>query len=179
MLIQIQANQKSQSPIFQILPINIKGSAGSLTTLVNCFTSWIVSYAFNFLFEWNAAGNDTLHLFLKLFLVVQWFTKSCVETCRNILLVCILLWLSRCIRCNAGTRDEGTDTWRNPGIHDITPMKSYVLQTSFMTAHLELPSSDYFIIQNWNSCVLRLMFVMFICKSYPIYHKNMNVLCFL
>ncbi|XP_060217978.1 sugar transporter ERD6-like 5 isoform X1 [Lycium barbarum] len=40
----------------EILPINIKGSAGSLTTLVSCFTSWIVSYAFNFLFQWNAAG---------------------------------------------------------------------------------------------------------------------------
>ncbi|XP_060217976.1 sugar transporter ERD6-like 5 isoform X2 [Lycium barbarum] len=40
----------------EILPINIKGSAGSLTTLISCFTSWIVSYTFNFLFQWNAAG---------------------------------------------------------------------------------------------------------------------------
>ncbi|XP_055816808.1 sugar transporter ERD6-like 5 isoform X3 [Solanum dulcamara] len=47
----------------EILPINIKGSAGSLTTLVNCFTSWIVSYAFNFLFEWNAAGTFFLFAF--------------------------------------------------------------------------------------------------------------------
>ncbi|XP_016495255.1 sugar transporter ERD6-like 5 isoform X2 [Nicotiana tabacum] len=40
----------------EILTINIKGSAGSFIALVNCFTSWIVSYAFNFLFQWNAAG---------------------------------------------------------------------------------------------------------------------------
>ncbi|KAK6804897.1 hypothetical protein RDI58_002681 [Solanum bulbocastanum] len=47
----------------EILPINIKGSAGSLMTLINCFTSWIVSYAFNFLFEWNAAGTFFLFAF--------------------------------------------------------------------------------------------------------------------
>ncbi|WMV11889.1 hypothetical protein MTR67_005274 [Solanum verrucosum] len=47
----------------EILPINIKGSAGSLVTLINCFTSWIVGYAFNFLFEWNAAGTFFLFAF--------------------------------------------------------------------------------------------------------------------
>ncbi|PHT41180.1 Sugar transporter ERD6-like 5 [Capsicum baccatum] len=47
----------------EILPINIKGSAGSLTTLVNCFTSWIVGYTFNFLFQWNAAGIFFLFAF--------------------------------------------------------------------------------------------------------------------
>ncbi|XP_016483600.1 sugar transporter ERD6-like 5 isoform X2 [Nicotiana tabacum] len=47
----------------EILPINIKGSAGSFIALVNCFTSWIVSYAFNFLFQWNAAGVFFLFAF--------------------------------------------------------------------------------------------------------------------
>ncbi|KAJ0726529.1 putative MFS transporter superfamily [Helianthus annuus] len=40
----------------QIFPINIKGSAGSLVTVVNWFGSWVVSYAFNFLMKWSSEG---------------------------------------------------------------------------------------------------------------------------
>ncbi|KAF5778998.1 putative major facilitator, sugar transporter, major facilitator superfamily [Helianthus annuus] len=41
----------------QIFPINIKGSAGSLVTVVNWFGSWVVSYAFNFLMKWSSEGT--------------------------------------------------------------------------------------------------------------------------
>jgi hypothetical protein len=41
----------------QIFPINMKGSAGSLVTLVSWLGSWIVSYAFNFLLIWSSYGN--------------------------------------------------------------------------------------------------------------------------
>ncbi|OEL14263.1 Sugar transporter ERD6-like 5, partial [Dichanthelium oligosanthes] len=41
----------------EIFPINIKGTAGSLVTLVNWFGSWIISYAFNFLLVWNSYGT--------------------------------------------------------------------------------------------------------------------------
>ncbi|XP_057960869.1 sugar transporter ERD6-like 5 [Malania oleifera] len=41
----------------EIFPINTKGSAGSLVTLVNWFGSWIISYAFNFLMKWSSAGT--------------------------------------------------------------------------------------------------------------------------
>jgi len=48
--------------IFQIFPINVKGSAGSLVTLVSWLCSWIVSYAFNFLMNWSSAGRFQFNL---------------------------------------------------------------------------------------------------------------------
>ncbi|XP_010912097.1 sugar transporter ERD6-like 5 isoform X1 [Elaeis guineensis] len=41
----------------EIFPINMKGSAGSLVTLVNWLGSWIISYTFNFLITWSSAGT--------------------------------------------------------------------------------------------------------------------------
>jgi hypothetical protein len=41
----------------QIFPINMKGAAGSLVTLVSWLGSWTVSYSFNFLLVWNSYGK--------------------------------------------------------------------------------------------------------------------------
>ncbi|TVU04332.1 hypothetical protein EJB05_50098 [Eragrostis curvula] len=41
----------------EIFPINMKGSAGSLVTLVSWLGSWIISYTFNFLLMWNSYGT--------------------------------------------------------------------------------------------------------------------------
>ncbi|KAK3441708.1 hypothetical protein EUGRSUZ_B02025 [Eucalyptus grandis] len=41
----------------EIFPVNVKGSAGSLLTFSNSSCTWIVSYSFNFMFEWSAPGT--------------------------------------------------------------------------------------------------------------------------
>lgn len=45
----------------EIYPVNIKGAAGSLATLMNWFGSWVCSYTFNFLMTWNSFGTFTLY----------------------------------------------------------------------------------------------------------------------
>ncbi|XP_051144807.1 sugar transporter ERD6-like 5 [Andrographis paniculata] len=40
----------------EIFPINVKGLAGSLVTVVNWLGTWIVTYSFAFLEQWSAAG---------------------------------------------------------------------------------------------------------------------------
>ncbi|XP_052191717.1 sugar transporter ERD6-like 5 isoform X2 [Diospyros lotus] len=41
----------------EIFPINVKGMAGSLVTVVNWLGSWIISYSFNFLMDWSSEGT--------------------------------------------------------------------------------------------------------------------------
>ncbi|XP_021865209.1 sugar transporter ERD6-like 7 [Spinacia oleracea] len=41
----------------EIFPINVKGAAGGLVNLVHWFCAWAVSYTFNFLFNYSAAGT--------------------------------------------------------------------------------------------------------------------------
>ncbi|XP_022743418.1 putative sugar transporter ERD6-like 13 [Durio zibethinus] len=43
--------------LVKIFPINIKGAAGTTCSLIGHFSSWIVSYNFNALFQWSSAGT--------------------------------------------------------------------------------------------------------------------------
>ncbi|XP_048504577.1 sugar transporter ERD6-like 7 isoform X2 [Beta vulgaris subsp. vulgaris] len=45
----------------EIFPINVKGVAGSLATLVNWFGAWAISYTFNFLMEWSSSGTFIIY----------------------------------------------------------------------------------------------------------------------
>nr|XP_043636892.1 sugar transporter ERD6-like 7 [Erigeron canadensis] len=45
----------------EIFPINIKGVAGSLATLVNWFGAWVMSYTFNFLLSWSSYGTFIIY----------------------------------------------------------------------------------------------------------------------
>ncbi|XP_063935283.1 sugar transporter ERD6-like 5 [Daucus carota subsp. sativus] len=42
----------------EMLPINIKGFAGSLGTFSSMFVGWIVNYVFNFLLEWSPSDDS-------------------------------------------------------------------------------------------------------------------------
>ncbi|KAB5527497.1 hypothetical protein DKX38_021344 [Salix brachista] len=44
-----------------IFPLNIKGVAGSVATLVNWFCAWAVSFTFNLLFSWSSYGTFILY----------------------------------------------------------------------------------------------------------------------
>ncbi|XP_048141769.1 sugar transporter ERD6-like 5 isoform X2 [Rhodamnia argentea] len=41
----------------EVFPLNVKGSAGSLVTFAKWSCAWIVTYTFNFMFEWSAPGT--------------------------------------------------------------------------------------------------------------------------
>ncbi|KAF8038967.1 hypothetical protein BT93_B1499 [Corymbia citriodora subsp. variegata] len=41
----------------EIFPVNVRGRAGSLVIFTHWSCSWIVSYTFNFMFEWSAPGT--------------------------------------------------------------------------------------------------------------------------
>ncbi|OVA11402.1 Sugar/inositol transporter [Macleaya cordata] len=45
----------------EIFPINVKGVAGSLATLVNWFGSWVASYTFNYLMSWSSYGTFIIY----------------------------------------------------------------------------------------------------------------------
>ncbi|KAL3517523.1 hypothetical protein ACH5RR_020112 [Cinchona calisaya] len=45
----------------EIFPINVKGVAGSLATLVNWFGAWLCSYTFNYLMSWSSPGTFFLY----------------------------------------------------------------------------------------------------------------------
>ncbi|XP_050274525.1 sugar transporter ERD6-like 5 isoform X9 [Quercus robur] len=101
----------------EIFPINMKGSAGSLVTLVSWLGSWIVSYAFNFLMDWSSTGNAKLVLSLNIVVIldancnmITLAFNLCLPFVRNILHILKHMWLNCFVRSKVGTRDQGANT---------------------------------------------------------------------
>ncbi|KAH0919270.1 hypothetical protein HID58_026930 [Brassica napus] len=54
----------------EILPVNIKGLAGSIATLANWFISWLITMTANLLLAWSSGGTFTLYGLVCAFTVV-------------------------------------------------------------------------------------------------------------
>ncbi|KAM3695505.1 hypothetical protein ACJW31_07G137200 [Castanea mollissima] len=54
----------------EILPVNIKGLAGSIATLANWLTSWAITMIANLLLTWNSGGTFTIYTLVSAFIVV-------------------------------------------------------------------------------------------------------------
>ncbi|KAJ7958024.1 Sugar transporter ERD6-like 6, partial [Quillaja saponaria] len=53
----------------EILPINIKGLAGSVATLANWFFSWLVTWSANMLLNWSSGATFTIYMLVCAFTV--------------------------------------------------------------------------------------------------------------
>lgn len=53
----------------EILPINIKGLAGSIATLANWFVAWIVTMTANIMLSWNSGGTFSIYMVVCAFTV--------------------------------------------------------------------------------------------------------------
>ncbi|GFY86168.1 major facilitator superfamily protein [Actinidia rufa] len=54
----------------EILPINIKGLAGSVATLANWFFAWVVTMTANLLLNWSSGGTFTIYMLMCAFTIV-------------------------------------------------------------------------------------------------------------
>ncbi|KAI8574585.1 hypothetical protein RHMOL_Rhmol01G0365900 [Rhododendron molle] len=63
----------------EIFPINIKGVAGGLATLVNWFIAWLVSYTYNYLMSWSSYGTFILYSAINA-LAIVFIVKVVPET---------------------------------------------------------------------------------------------------
>ncbi|KAM6564595.1 hypothetical protein CsatB_024593 [Cannabis sativa] len=54
----------------EILPVNIKGLAGSIATMANWLTSWVITMTANLLLNWSSGGTFTIYTLVSAFTVV-------------------------------------------------------------------------------------------------------------
>jgi hypothetical protein len=120
----------------QIFPINMKGAAGSLVTLVSWLGSWIVSYAFNFLLVWNSYGKPRRTKWYRILVRVLHTSIGinidsaatsdddiclCVAwtECRHILHLCKHMWAHSCVCGAASARNQRKNPRGDPSLHEL------------------------------------------------------------
>ncbi|KAG8499073.1 hypothetical protein CXB51_005487 [Gossypium anomalum] len=54
----------------EILPVSIKGLAGSTATLSNWFSAWLVTMTANLLLDWNSGGTFTIYMLVSAFTIL-------------------------------------------------------------------------------------------------------------
>uniref|UniRef100_A0A9I9CI25 Major facilitator superfamily (MFS) profile domain-containing protein n=1 Tax=Cucumis melo TaxID=3656 RepID=A0A9I9CI25_CUCME len=73
--------------LLQILPINIKGLAGSMATLANWFIAWLVTMTANLLLEWSNGGTFAIYMLVSAFtmaFVILWVPETKGRTLEEI-----------------------------------------------------------------------------------------------
>ncbi|KAA0041603.1 hypothetical protein IC582_007375 [Cucumis melo] len=71
----------------EILPINIKGLAGSMATLANWFIAWLVTMTANLLLEWSNGGTFAIYMLVSAFtmaFVILWVPETKGRTLEEI-----------------------------------------------------------------------------------------------
>lgn len=71
----------------EILPINIKGLAGSVATLFNWLTSWAITMTANLLLNWSSGGTFTIYAVVSAFslvFVILWVPETKGRTLEEI-----------------------------------------------------------------------------------------------
>lgn len=56
--------------VVQILPVSIKSLGGSVATLANWFSAWIVTMTANLLLTWSKGGTFAIYALVSAFTVV-------------------------------------------------------------------------------------------------------------
>lgn len=113
----------------------MKGIAGSLVVLVNWLGAWAVSFTFNFLMNWSSSGKNFFPVLPQNLHIVSELTYCTYQSSfRHFLCLFWILCDDHLIRVKVRPGNEGKDTRRNPGMHQLIDNNTTVDQ---MNMHLE------------------------------------------
>lgn len=114
--------------LLQILPVSIKGLAGSVATLANWLTSWVITLTANLLLDWSSGGlalSPPPPISCSPFLHLSWNLKGCFAyCCRDLHPVHSCQRLDCSVCREAGSGDEGQDPGGDPMVLPMSPLSA-------------------------------------------------------